>query len=215
MLEDCSERGITVHWDAQNEISRHLAETFGFERETEYSVYLQPEKGHPELRLRPYKACDAKTIVSWIDDEVSFRKWSADRFDTWPMTAEDLNRHYDAMADSDSFFEMTAFDETGVVGHLIMRFTDELKKTVRFGFIIVDHRKRGMGYGKRMLTLAIRYAFEILKAEKITLGVFENNEAAYRCYRAAGFRDTVTAEPEFYHVLNEDWKCLELEMDRP
>ena len=38
MLQDCMERGITVHWDAQNDISRHLAERFGFEAETEYSV---------------------------------------------------------------------------------------------------------------------------------------------------------------------------------
>ena len=42
MLRDCMERGIAVHWDAQNEISRHLAEKFGFEMETEYSVYWLP-----------------------------------------------------------------------------------------------------------------------------------------------------------------------------
>ena len=39
MLQDCMKRGITVHWDAQNEVSRHLAEKFGFEAETKYSVY--------------------------------------------------------------------------------------------------------------------------------------------------------------------------------
>lgn len=42
MLQDCMERGITVHWDAQNGASRHLAEKFGFEIETEYSVYWLP-----------------------------------------------------------------------------------------------------------------------------------------------------------------------------
>lgn len=45
------------------------------------------------LRLRPYKACDAKTIVSWIKDETAFRMWSADRFERYPMTQEDLNAH--------------------------------------------------------------------------------------------------------------------------
>ena len=39
MLKDCMERGITVHWDAQNDVSRHLGEKFGFEAETGYSVY--------------------------------------------------------------------------------------------------------------------------------------------------------------------------------
>ena len=43
VLRDCTERGITVHWDAQNDISRHLAEKFGFGTETEYSVYWLPQ----------------------------------------------------------------------------------------------------------------------------------------------------------------------------
>ena len=42
MLQDCMERGITVHWDAQNDVSRHLAEKFGFRTEKEYSVYWLP-----------------------------------------------------------------------------------------------------------------------------------------------------------------------------
>ena len=44
MLQDCMERGIIVHWDAQNDVSRHLAEKFGFETETEYKVYWLPEE---------------------------------------------------------------------------------------------------------------------------------------------------------------------------
>ena len=115
------------------------------------------------LRLRPYKACDAAAIVSWSEDEAAFRRWSADRFSAYPIMAEELNRHYDAMAESDSFFEFTAFDESGPLGHLIMRFTNDEKTTLRFGFVIVDPRKRRQGYGREMLNLAIRYAFDFLK----------------------------------------------------
>lgn len=164
------------------------------------------------LRLRPYKACDAKTIVSWIKDEVSFRKWCADRFESYPITAEDLNAYYDAVAYEDNFYEMTAFDETGVAGHMIMRFADEEKKVLRFGFVIVDDRKRGKGYGKQMIQLAVQYAFDILKVEKITIGVFENNAPAYHCYIAAGFQDI--GQTENYHIFNEEWKCKELELVR-
>ena len=164
------------------------------------------------LRLRPYKACDAQTIVSWIKDETAFRKWSADRFERYPITAEDMNAQYDAFAYEDCFFEMTAYDETGVVGHLIMRFTDEEKKVLRFGFVIVDDAKRGMGYGKQMLQLAIQYAFDLLKVEKITLGVFENNEPAYYCYRAVGFQEM--GQTKDYMISNEMWKCIELELPK-
>lgn len=164
------------------------------------------------LRLRPYKACDAQTIVSWIKDEVSFRQWCADRYDKYPIKAEDMNAQYDSLAYSETFFQMTAYDETGVVGHLIMRFTDKEKKILRFGFVIVDDSKRGMGYGKEMLKLSMQYAFDILKVEKITLGVFENNQAAYHCYKAAGFKDVDTKQEEYFDILGEKWKCLELEI---
>ena len=43
MLRDCMERSITVHWDAQNDVSLHLAEKFGFEIEIGYWVYWVPK----------------------------------------------------------------------------------------------------------------------------------------------------------------------------
>ena len=90
------------------------------------------------LRLRPYKNCDADIIASWIKNEYAFRQWCADRYDRYPISGADINAHYAGFADADWFYPMTAFDETGVVGHLIMRFTDKEKKILRFGFVIVD-----------------------------------------------------------------------------
>ncbi len=136
------------------------------------------------IRLRAYKPCDAETIVSWIKDEASLRKWSSDRYESFPITEKDINRKYMEFngdcEELDNFYPMTAFDESGVVGHLIMRFTDTGKKVLRFGFVIVDDTKRVMGYGKEMLQLSLKYAFEILKVEKVTIGVFENNRLALR-----------------------------------
>lgn len=83
----------------------------------------------------------------------------------FPVTEADMNNKYmecngDCM-NPDDFYPMTAFDESGVVGHLIMRFTDEQKQILRFGFVIVDDSKRGRGYGKRCsclrLNLPLRY----------------------------------------------------------
>lgn len=171
------------------------------------------------MRLRPYKKCDAKTIVTWCKDEISFRKWSSDRWDSFPLTEADMNKKYvDHNGDcieEDNFFPMTAFDESGVVGHLIMRFTDEKKTILRFGFVIVDDSKRGMGYGKEMLQLALQYAFEILKAEKVTLGVFDNNMPAYFCYKSVGFTDVKMEKAEACELCGETWNILELELKQP
>lgn len=170
------------------------------------------------LRLRPYKPCDADTILGWIKDEDAFRKWSTDRYPHYPITAADMNHKYmdcnGDCADPDNFYPMTAFDDNGIVGHLIMRFTDAKKTVLRFGFVIVDDSKRGLGYGKQMLKLALAFAFDTLKVQKVTLGVLENNPGAYHCYKAAGFRDVTMDQPEYYRLMGEDVKCLELETER-
>lgn len=171
-----------------------------------------------QLKLRPYKPCDAKTIVSWIKDEKALRKWSSDRYGAYPITADDINYKYlkcnGDCEEPDNFYPMTAVDAQGTVGHLILRYTDKAKSIIRIGFVIVDDTKRGKGYGKKMLQLAIRYAFDMLKAEKITLGVFENNPSAYYCYKAAGFREIESEQEFIFEILGEKWKCIELEVNK-
>ena len=56
------------------------------------------------LRLRPYKSCDAETIVSWIKDEYAFRQWCADRYDHYPITASDINDQYNSHSEDDWFY---------------------------------------------------------------------------------------------------------------
>lgn len=63
-----------------------------------------------------------------------------------------------------------------------------------------------------MLTLAIQYAFEFIKVRKVSLGVFENNTAAIRCYQSCGFRTVKLQEVESYHCMGEEWECMEMEL---
>lgn len=178
---------------------------------------LAQEKETENMRLRPYKPCDAKKIVTWFKNEFSFRQWGSDRWETFPLTPEMMNQKYINLngdcEEEDNFYPMTFVDGNEVVGHLILRYTDKEQQVLRFGFIIVDADKRGKGYGKRMLLLAKKYAFEILKVKKITLGVFENNPSAYYCYKAAGFNETQMEEDIYYDILGEKWKCIELEAE--
>lgn len=174
-------------------------------------IYFTRKERIIMLRLRPYKPCDAKYIVDWIIDEKQFFQWSADRIGEYPLTAERLNAHYDEAKDSDRFWQMTAIDDAGVpVGHFIMRYTDESLDNIRLGFIILDSRIRGKGYGKQMVMLAKKYAFEILGAKDVSLGVFANNSAAYHCYEAAGFTELSENSRNFYNINGVEWECIEL-----
>ncbi|SFE60975.1 GNAT family N-acetyltransferase [Peptostreptococcus sp. D1] len=158
-----------------------------------------------EFRLRSYNENDADTILSWISDERAFYRWSAGVLGDYPINKEQFELVNNLMA-------FTAVNNDELVGFFTMRKLSENFDELRFGFIIVDPQKRGNGYGKRMLQLGIKYAKEIIGVKKLSLGVFENNESAYYCYKSVGFKDIVLDETEKYTILGEEWKCLELEI---
>jgi len=165
------------------------------------------------LRLRPYKSSDAEKVVSWIRNERIFRFWCADRFDHYPITPDDLNEQYDSSEGAGDVYHFTAYDEQGVAGHINIRFPNPGDlDTVRFGYVILDDSRRGQGLGKEMVRLAMDYSWDIMKAKKITIGVFEENSAALNCYLSSGFKDTGTTEK--YQIGEDVWNCLELEAVR-
>ena len=164
------------------------------------------------LRLRPYKACDAQIITKWLKSEYAFRQWSADRYEKYPITPDDMNLYYDRDKNNENIWGMTAFDDTGIIGHFTMRFPkDNNLEEIRLGFVIVDDKVRGKGYGREMLSLAIQYAFDFVKVKKISLGVFENNIAAIKCYESCGFQRVKLENTECYHCMGEIWDCIEME----
>ncbi len=162
------------------------------------------------LSFRPFENYDAQTIISWIKDEHSFRQWSADTYKNYPPVESDIVARYAEIKENHKglVYPLMLTENGETVGHLIIRVLDEEKGFVRFGYIIVDTEKRGKGYGSKMLRLALNFAAETLNAKRVTLGVFENNPSAYRCYKAVGFNEFDSTET----IINgEPWKCLEME----
>ena len=154
------------------------------------------------LRLRPYHTNDAKTILSWTKDEKAFYRWTAGVLGDYTLTEEQFNVVANLMA-------FTAIDDNEIVGFFTMRRPTESFDELRFGFVVVDLEKRGKGYGKRMLQLGLKYAKEIFGAKKVSLGVFENNEAARRCYEAVGFKEYSRRE---CRMPIGTWNCTDMEL---
>ena len=170
------------------------------------------------MYLRPYKKTDSETILSWCRDEKTFRFWTSDRYDHFPITEDDMNyKYFDCNGDcieEDNFYPMTACDDDGIVGHFILRYTNGDVHTLRIGFVIIDDKKRGCGVGREMISLALRYAFTIAGAEKVTIGVFENNTSAYHCYKSAGFKEISIENPQICNLFGEKIKVVELSADK-
>lgn len=163
------------------------------------------------LGLRPYKPCDAAAIVSWVDSQKALRQWSADQFAAYrfPLSPEQYDGYYRRFDAVPNVFPLTAFDRQGTpAGHLLLRWPEEDRTVVRLGFIILSPACRGKGTGQELVNLAARWAFWFLGAERLTLGVFDNNPAARRCYEAAGFR---AVGEKSCLIDGELWPCTEME----
>ena len=159
-----------------------------------------------EMKLRPFNPCDAVKILSWCKDKHAFRLWSADRYKDFPARPEEMIKQYDG----DNMYPLTAIDGEDIVGHILLRYPSKDKSVIRFGFVIVDDSKRGKGYGKHMLSLAIDYAQHELGAKRITLGVFCDNFSAVECYKSVGFH---IIGMDSYIIDGEEWKGFEMELN--
>lgn len=122
--------------------------------------------------------------------------------------------HYYSQYSNDELYKLTAVDEDKIIGHLTIRFIDDARKVARLGFVIVDDTKRGKGYGKQLVSSALQYAFNILKADKVTLCVFENNTLAVLCYLSCGFKIVEKEIIESYQCMSEIWNYIEMEWDK-
>ena len=156
------------------------------------------------IRIRPYKDTDAEKILSWCKDEKTFYQWTAGVLGAYPISRE-------AFAGLGSLMRFTALDEKEVVGFFTARNPKPTLDELRFGFVIIDPEKRGSGFGKEMLRLGLEYARILYKAKRVSLGVFENNDKAYYCYRAVGFQDVTPQKTEQYQIMGKVWACRELE----
>lgn len=165
------------------------------------------------LRLRPFKMSDAKYMVEWIKEERTFKMWSADKF-TFPLTVKELE-DYKALYEQDEWgWIFIALDEKGIpVGHFLMRRADYERESVHLGFIVVDPNQRGFGYGREMVSLAVQYAFQMLKVKRVTLGVYDANPRAKHCYEKVGFV-TETYDKDVFTYQGESWGMYNMAIER-
>ena len=163
------------------------------------------------MKLRPYETTDSPVICGWLKDEAALYKWSADRIGHYPLSGDELNAEYYGREYPLPMHPMTAVDDEGkIFGHILLRFPEPEDLThIRFGFVIVDCERRGQGLGRKLLSLAKDYAVKEFGAKKISLGVFDSNPPAIKCYKASGF--TETGETYDFRCPAGEWKGIMME----
>ncbi len=161
------------------------------------------------MRLRPYIAnWDFGSIRNWITDEREHAFWCAGSMD-YPIDEQSFARF---LAEQAERFGGAPFVATTDAGVPVGLFTYELDPAANEGklrIVLVDPAERGKGVGKEMLRLALRYAFEISKADAVQLNVFSANVGAMKCYKGAGFTER-RVEPDALQFGEESWDRINM-----
>lgn len=160
------------------------------------------------LRLRPFRTGDEKSIVTWVNEPKEFYMWTAGKMGEYPATEQKVLNAVSAREYNTKYFPFVAFDDCGLVGFFTIRTPGEDDKKVSFGYVIVDPRKRGLGFGKKMLELGLKFSFDIYGADEVLLDVFDVNEKAYKCYQSLGFIET--GKQEIFEIDEYSWKYIEM-----
>ena len=156
------------------------------------------------MRIRPYiEDKDFEYLAKWIDDEKIHALWCANLM-PYPVTKENLHSFLEknAMEWTDSAYVAT--EDNGKVTGFFCYSVNVDDNSGFLKLIVVDREKRGAGYGKKMLQLALKYAFEITGVESVRINVFDRNAAAKHCYEKIGFVEESISK-DIFPYKDETW----------
>ena len=145
------------------------------------------------IKLSLIEKEDLIKIVEWNANKSAddLLQWAGPVF-SYPLTLGQVENYYLNEAKRENpnvlIYKIILTETEEIIGTIEVRDIDEEKKIGRVGrFLIGSEDIRGKGIGTKALKEAVRIGFEDLKFNKITLGVFDFNESAIRCYEKVGF----------------------------
>ena len=162
-----------------------------------------------DLLLRRFEPRFARTVASWVQDADEL--FNLTPTTPPPLTASKVIAWSRAPGWAFLLHTRGADTPTGYGELNPIRSNDE---HLWIGHVVVDPAERGRGTGTALVQKLAETGFSTLAAERISLIVFPDNEAAVRCYVRAGF------EPrgQEYHQFGPSrrrYRMLRFEIDRP
>ncbi|MFZ4454479.1 GNAT family N-acetyltransferase [Salibacterium aidingense] len=170
------------------------------------------------MKFVPFQKEDYEQLKSWIPDASFLLQWAGPQF-SYPLDDEQLDRYVggEDQPNLERLVYKVVEDDT-VIGHISLGMIDRENRSARIGKVLVgDSGARGRGTGSQMIEKMCGIAFDEMGLHRVSLGVWDFNQAAVRCYEKAGFihegrkRDIRKFEEEFWSMyemsmLEEEWK---------
>jgi RimJ/RimL family protein N-acetyltransferase len=176
------------------------------------------------IKLEYFSKEDFKQLMEWMNSEHLITNWAGSLF-KFPLTEESLDWYIEDTNDihsSDAFIYKAVSTITGkTVGHISLGSVSEKNKSARISRVLVGNTaERGKGACSGMINAVLKIGFEEMGLHRISLGVYDFNHAAIRCYEKCGFvkeglmRDVLKYDENTYwsliemSILEDEWREL-------
>ena len=174
------------------------------------------------IRLEYFTGNDFTQLKEWITDEETLMNWSGALF-SFPLTQKSLDWYIEDVNDitrSEAFVYKVIETATGnVVGHISLGGISKKNKAGRISRVLVAPAYQGKGYCCEMVRAILKIGFEELRLHRISLGVYDVNKSAIRCYQKAGLviegtnRDCLLFNGNWWSlmemsILEDEWAAV-------
>ena len=178
------------------------------------------------IHLEKFRREDFKQLMEWVNTEHLLINWAGSLF-RFPLTEDSMEWYIEDSNDlekSEAFIYKAVDTVTGhTVGHISLGGISKKNKAGRISRVLIADSERGKGFCTKIINAVLKIGFEDLKLHRISLGVYDFNHSAIRCYEKSGFvkeglmRDVLRYDEETYwslwemSILEDEWrKGLEL-----
>ena len=176
------------------------------------------------IKIEYFDREDFQQLMEWMNSEHLITNWAGSLF-KYPLTEDSLDWYIEdtnKIDSSDAFIYKAVSTTTGkTVGHISLGSISDKNRSARISRVLVGNTaERGKGVCTGMIKAILKIGFEDLKLHRISLGVYDFNTSAIRCYEKAGFvkeglmRDVLRYDENTYwsliemSMLEDEWKKL-------
>jgi RimJ/RimL family protein N-acetyltransferase len=171
-----------------------------------------------KTRLRAIERSDIPMFVRWFNDPELLRYLAM----YLPMSQAAEEQWFEAQLQDDSshVFVIETLDDAVPIGNLDLHGIDWLNRCAGCGISICEKSYWNQGYGTDALRTLVRFAFQELNLNRVSLQVFDFNARAIRSYEKIGFRhEGRLRQARFVEgryvdelimgLLREEWRAME------
>lgn len=143
------------------------------------------------IKLEYFTPNDFQQLISWLDDESSLKQWAGSQF-RFPLTKEKLEWYLEDSNDfehSDTLNYRAVDDQTcETVGHISLTAINRQNRSARMTRMLISPGCRGKGLCRQIVSALVKVGFLELDLHRISLGVYDFNDSAIKCYLKSGFK---------------------------